>query len=288
MARIRSVHPSLFTNEAWVSCSLGARLLFIGLWTDADDGGVFEWKPLQIKMRLLPADNVDVQSILDELSSAGLIKGFTEAGKMFGAIKDFQKFQRPQKPRMLFPLPEDLEGFVTGIGEPEPDLFADQSRTSTRKVNQRDRRMESEDGVGGGTRGAPRRKPETTIPEGFPGQDEVETAETQCREAGASVDIPRQAKRFRNYVEQNDRRYRDWPAAWRNWIDREIGDRPAASVILIGPTTARQRAWMKEYLEYPNWWKPGERGPNPDQPGCKIAPEIMAEFQFVPAHRRAG
>jgi hypothetical protein len=53
MARIRSVHPSLFTDEAWVSCSPLARVLYIGLLTDADDQGLFEWKPIQIKMRLL-------------------------------------------------------------------------------------------------------------------------------------------------------------------------------------------------------------------------------------------
>ena len=72
MARIRSVHPSLFTDEAWVSCSPLARLLYIGLWTDADDQGLFEWKPLQIKMRLLPGDSADVAAMraaLDKLDT---------------------------------------------------------------------------------------------------------------------------------------------------------------------------------------------------------------------------
>ena len=47
MARIRSVHPGLWTDEAFVSVSMTARLLAIGLWNQCDDQGAFEWKPIQ-------------------------------------------------------------------------------------------------------------------------------------------------------------------------------------------------------------------------------------------------
>ena len=57
MARIRSVHPGIWTDEAFLSCDPLARLLFIGIWTDADDHGAFEWKPIGLKLKLLPADN---------------------------------------------------------------------------------------------------------------------------------------------------------------------------------------------------------------------------------------
>ena len=67
MARIRSVHPGFFTDEDLVGTSLPARLLFIGLGIEADDKGIFEWKPITIKMRIFPADNVDVEALLSEL-----------------------------------------------------------------------------------------------------------------------------------------------------------------------------------------------------------------------------
>lgn len=124
MARIRSVHPALFTDEAWVSCSPFARLLVIGLWTDADDQGVFEWKPLQIKMRLMPGDTADVPALLAELVSAGLIAPFEVSGKRYGAVRNFRKFQRPKKPNALHPLPADVRGYVC-ISEPGSEVCAD-------------------------------------------------------------------------------------------------------------------------------------------------------------------
>lgn len=121
MARIRSIHPSFFTDEGCVSCSPLARLLYIGLWTDADDQGLFEWKPLQLKMRLLPGDNADAPTLLAELVEAGLVTRFEHGGKAFGAIRDFRTFQRPKKPNRVHHLPEEFRTYV-GLDacNPEP------------------------------------------------------------------------------------------------------------------------------------------------------------------------
>lgn len=123
MARIRSIHPSFFTDEACVSCSPLARLLYIGLWTDADDQGLFEWKPLQLKMRLLPGDNADAAGLLGELVEAGLVAQ-VEGPKRLGAIRDFRSYQRPKKPNAVHLLPPEWRTYV-GLGdvgsEPEPD-----------------------------------------------------------------------------------------------------------------------------------------------------------------------
>lgn len=122
MARIRSIHPSFFTDEACVSCSPLARLLYIGLWTDADDQGLFEWKALQIKMRLLPGDNADANDLLAELTGAGLIAEFSSGGKRFGAIRDFRSYQRPKKPNSVHVLPPEWRTYVGldgAISEPE-------------------------------------------------------------------------------------------------------------------------------------------------------------------------
>ena len=56
MPRIRSVHPGQWTDENFVSCRPTARLLALGLRNEADDQGIFEWKPLTLKMRLFAAD----------------------------------------------------------------------------------------------------------------------------------------------------------------------------------------------------------------------------------------
>lgn len=99
MARIRSIHPTLFTDEAFAGLSMGARVLLFGLWTEADDQGVFDWKPVTLKMRILPADNVDVPELLAELEAANVICRFDQDGRPYGAIRNFCKFQKPKTPK---------------------------------------------------------------------------------------------------------------------------------------------------------------------------------------------
>ncbi|WP_337902405.1 hypothetical protein, partial [Mesomycoplasma ovipneumoniae] len=81
MSRIRSVHPGLWTDEAFVSLSGFARLLLIGVWTECDDKGVFAWSQLQLKMRILPADNVDTGELLAELIASGCVRKYEIGGK---------------------------------------------------------------------------------------------------------------------------------------------------------------------------------------------------------------
>lgn len=112
MARIRSVHPPLFTDEAFVSRSMSARLLAIGLWTEADDRGVFEWKPTSLKMRLFPADNINLADLLAELLNGRIIAKHTVDGRDYGLIRNFCKWQRPKKPTYRHPFKPEWAKYV--------------------------------------------------------------------------------------------------------------------------------------------------------------------------------
>lgn len=112
MARIRSVHPGFFTDEDLVGVSMAARLLFLGLGVEADDKGVFEWKPLTIKMRVFPADNVDVAHMLGELSGCGAVRPYEVGGKAYGAIRNFRRFQKPKTPNDIYPATAEILAFV--------------------------------------------------------------------------------------------------------------------------------------------------------------------------------
>lgn len=96
MARIRSVHPGQWTDEDFVALSPMARLLTLAIRNECDDQGVFEWKPLTIKMRLLPADNVDVADLLRELEENNHVKKFETGGKTYGAVRNFRVFKVPR------------------------------------------------------------------------------------------------------------------------------------------------------------------------------------------------
>jgi hypothetical protein len=111
MARIRSIHPGIWTDDEFVLLQMAARLLFIGLLNECDDQGVFMWKPTQLKMRLLPADNVNVSTLLDELTKAGFIRRYAVNGSAFGAVRHFREFQHPKRPNAVHPITNEIRSF---------------------------------------------------------------------------------------------------------------------------------------------------------------------------------
>jgi hypothetical protein len=139
VSRIRSIHPGLWTDERFVSVSPYARLLFMGLWTECDDQGLFEWSPLKLKMRLLPADNVDAAALLLELSEAGSVLSYEVAGRQYGAVRNFAKYQRPKKPNSLYPETPESRAFCARSSELHGDedaLVRNQSGTTPPKSPQ--------------------------------------------------------------------------------------------------------------------------------------------------------
>jgi hypothetical protein len=112
MARIRSLHPGQWSDEDFVAMSFPARILALALRNIADDHGVFEWKPLTIKMQLLPADNIDVTEMLSEMVANKIVVEFDAEGKRYGAIRNFMKWQRPKKPSYQHPCPEPVLEYV--------------------------------------------------------------------------------------------------------------------------------------------------------------------------------
>lgn len=142
MARIRSVHPGLYTDEAFMTLSMAARVLLVGLWSHADDGGGFEWKPLVLKARIFPADNLDIEPVMQELENNDVIKKYDVSGKDYGAVRNFGKWQRPQKPKRFVPMPKPVRDYCqseTICPDDENDTgdsqVRDQSHTGTRPVS---------------------------------------------------------------------------------------------------------------------------------------------------------
>jgi hypothetical protein len=130
MARIRSVHPGLFTDEAFMGASAMARIMLIGLWTEAWDDGVFEWKPVVLKARIFPADNVDANELLSELVEQNCIKLVEYGGKKYGLIRNFRKFQRPKTPNssgVLENQDKKYVGLPSDVSEPFPNHFPNAS-----------------------------------------------------------------------------------------------------------------------------------------------------------------
>lgn len=73
MARIRSVKPEFWTDPEVVACSPFARLFFIGCWNHADDYGVLKDDPAGLRLKVLPADDIDAFALVDELVQRRLL-----------------------------------------------------------------------------------------------------------------------------------------------------------------------------------------------------------------------
>jgi len=98
MPRIRTIKPEFWSDAVIVELSMPARLFFIGTWNFADDSGNVEYSVKQLKMRIFPADAIEVQPLIDELTTTGVLVEYEVDGKKYLNIKNFKEHQVINKP----------------------------------------------------------------------------------------------------------------------------------------------------------------------------------------------
>lgn len=106
MARIRTIKPDFWTDEKLTECSLSARLLFIGLLNFADDNGNLTRSSKKIKMQIFPADVIDCEPLIAELTTHGVLIEYSVNDDKYLHIKGFLKHQlinRPSKSNIPMP-----------------------------------------------------------------------------------------------------------------------------------------------------------------------------------------
>lgn len=315
MARIRSIHPGFFTDDAVMEASLAARWLLIGIWSECDDQGAFQWKPATLKARIMPNDNVDIPALLDELVALKFLTSYEHEGAKFGLVRNFCKFQRPKKPNTVHVVPNQFRTFV-GLtpassepappstrqsSEPEPVKPAqvpNQFPTSSPPVPNRygkdsaevGGRMEdgggSSSGTGGGTTKPPKPK---------------ESQKTDLERLASILKLDHKAfhrhpkfARFPAFMAEwveagADPELDVWPTiiklAKRSgnitspaFFDSAIREAIAlrqATQPIVTPERWRQR--LTHYVRR-GVWDVAEWGPKPNEPGCKAPAELVAEI----------
>ena len=98
MARIRTVKPEFWTDDALTECSRDARLLFIGTWNFADDKGGLDRSAKQLKGQVFPHDELDVEALIQELQRSGSLIEYEVNGQKYLHIKNFEKHQVINRP----------------------------------------------------------------------------------------------------------------------------------------------------------------------------------------------
>lgn len=116
MARIRSIHPGLFTDPEFATLSDAAQIFYLGLLTEADDGGVFEWNPAKLRIRLRPGKDGGTEGLLLELEAADKVRSYEIDRRQYGAIRKFTQWQRPKSPKLIHPIPDHFRNYVGSTG----------------------------------------------------------------------------------------------------------------------------------------------------------------------------
>lgn len=122
MARIRTVKPEFWTDGHMVRLSAFARLLYIGSWNFAlCDNGHLPDDAMSLKLKVLPADPVDADELLEEIISTGrIVRKATGDGRSYLHIVRLVEHQKTDA-RWQSRCPYCLaEAHDTANGSPRP------------------------------------------------------------------------------------------------------------------------------------------------------------------------
>ena len=230
--------------------SIPARLLFIGLWNYACDNGHLQDKPKQIKMRILPGDDVNCTELLRELEDSGRI--LRASGVI--TIPNFGRHQKPD--RRYF-----TTCTLTDCPEPDETVSQRESRrahtgrtTSARRAHDVgtasahvDGEVKGSEGDGEGeSRGKPATRAAAIKDSWRPNQSHIDF----CALNG--LDPNGEGVQFRDHHRAKGSTMKDWDAAFRNWLRKavEYGRGKPSLVVVADPTAPSslppvEDSWMR-------------------------------------------
>jgi hypothetical protein len=111
--RIRSIQPDIWDDDDIAAVSRPARLVFVGLITQADDDGYLPGATKWVRSKVFPYDDIDVDSVdgwLEELHRVGLVVRYLADGKPYIWLPNWEKHQSIDKrwyKQTKFPKPSE-------------------------------------------------------------------------------------------------------------------------------------------------------------------------------------
>lgn len=266
MARIRTIKPEFFTSDDICALSPLARLLYIGLWCEADREGRLEWMPRVFKRRYLPDDDCDIEEVCKELLKRDLVRLY---GEDLAYIPTFLTHQKPN-PREADSTraAPDVHGENLDLHASNPDLHAQGGREGKGREKEGN--------------GKARANLATELPDDWVPSNEDRAWAATARPDLTSDAMSAETERFRNHAKANARTAFNWGPNWRNWIAK--ADAPASAgpskfakpdpsaLPPAEPWEQRMRGWRQN-----KQWLPMVYGPPPGQPGCRVPRELLGD-----------
>jgi len=263
MARIRTIKPEFFTSDDICALAPLARLLYVGLWCEADREGRLVWTPGVLKRRYLPDDSCDIDALCAELAARGLVRLY---GDGLAWIPTFSRHQHVNVREAQSKLPSPC-------GEVAGDLPQGREGKGEREGEGTD-----------GTRAQP------LAPDWKPAEDDLAWAATARPDLDAAM-LAAESERFRNHALANRRTAHRWGPAWRMWISKahapeeRRGDNrkpvvAAGDNLMERESAAQWRARLARYRPG-KFWLEGDWGPRPESGAARVPAPLLAEW-----HRR--
>ena len=148
MARNRMIKKEFWTSEQIINLPIPARLLFIGMWNQADDSGILKNSALQLKAQIFPCDaeiTLDkVKDYMNELLVQGLIV-VNDTHELLRIKKwaDHQKINRPTESKHNF-IDGDNDYSLNTHGVINEDSLPKESKGKENKVKKKKVKVEDE------------------------------------------------------------------------------------------------------------------------------------------------
>ena len=261
MARIRTIKPEFFTSDDICALSPRARLLYIGLWCEADREGRLVWAPRGFKRRYLPDDDCDIDALCRELTDRTLVRLYGDGLAVIPTFATHQHVNPREAASKLAPPPAHLHA---------PSRVIDASPSVADAQGGREPKERE------GREGAGRRPPGTahTLPEGWtPGENDRGWVRTARPDLTAAM-IEDETERFRNFQAAQNRTAHSWGPLWRNWVMKAAsaevlarrGPAPAAAAAREPlRLTGAHGVWTFRLMAHrPGEPWPAEHGPAPE------------------------
>jgi hypothetical protein len=254
MGRIRQIKPEFYLDDELAQCSIGARLLFPGLWILADRKGRLEDRPAKIKVQIFPYDadvTVEaVQTFLEQLEFMNFIQRYTIEGRRYIQIRSFHKHQHCHvreaesqipdppgfseiSPEKAMPSPEKAmpsTGPAPALAMPSPEKAMPSTGPAPEKATPR---LPASTSTSTSAYGLRERNPrlvdtpvsgnETAIPPAPASaavsvQEQLQKLKPWAEEKLPDLNFDLELEKFLANAQANGRTFADWEAAFRKWL----------------------------------------------------------------------
>ncbi|MBS0220100.1 MAG: hypothetical protein JSR91_05090 [Proteobacteria bacterium] len=294
MARIRTIKPEFFTSDDICALSPLARLLYIGLWCEADREGRLVWTPRVFKRRYLPDDACDADQVADELLARGLVVLY---GDGLALIPTFPRHQHlnPREAVSKLAAPDDARADAGAASASDPVIDASARVGDAQGGREGEEKGKGKKGEGREDASATRRARglACALPEDWT-PDDTDLAWAKAARPDLSPElIAAETERFRNHALANARTAHRWGPNWRNWIARAHAWRPDTPRPDAPMSVARARGapatvdrdsdqhWRARLRGYRpgGFWLEGDWGPRPESGRSRVPRPILADWQ---------